>query len=63
MENRKLLNVDENALLEELQGMTKEFKERYKKSVKDNEVLLPYIQQIYDKCISQFKDCTCNLFV
>ena len=57
------MNVDENALLEELQGMTKEFKERYKKSVKDNEVLLPYIQQIYDKCISQFKDCTCNLFV
>ena len=63
MENRRLLNVDETALLDELQEMTKEFKERYEKTVKDNEVLLPYVHNIYEKCISQFKDCTCNLFV
>lgn len=63
MENRRLLNVNETALLDELQEMTKEFKERYEKTVKDNEVLLPYIHKIYEKCISQFKDCTCNLFV
>ena len=63
MEDGKLLNVDENALLEELQAMTGEFKERYQKSVEENEVLLPYVHQIYEKCIDQFQDCTCNLFV
>lgn len=63
MEDRKLLNVDERQLIDELQDMTAEFQERYKKTVKENEVLLPYIDRIYRKCIAQYEDCSCNLFV
>mgnify|MGYP002229773309 FL=1 len=63
MEDRKLLHVDEEALIEELQDMTRDFKERYIGTVKANDVLMPYVDDIYSKCISQYEDCTCNLFV
>ena len=43
--------------------MTREFKERYIGTVKANDVLMPYVDDIYSKCISQYEDCTCNLFV
>lgn len=63
MENRNILNVDENALIEELQAMTGEFQERFKDTVEKNDALMPYVDRIYEKCIRQYEDCTCNLFV
>lgn len=63
MENRKLVNVDEDAMIEELQSMTGEFQERFKKTVEENDALMPYIDQIYARCIEQYKEHTCNLFV
>ena len=63
MENRNIRNVDENALIEELQAMTGEFQERFKDTVEKNDALMPYVDRIYEKCIRQYEDCTCNLFV
>lgn len=63
MEDRKLLNVDEKSLIEELHGMTEEFKERFKITVEKNEILLPFVHKIYEKCIDDCKEYTCNLFV
>ncbi len=61
MENKKILNVDEEAIIRELQGISVEFKEKYKRTVAENEKLLPYIDQIYKKCMEQYQDYTCNL--
>lgn len=63
MENRKLLNVDEDAMIEELQAMTGEFQERFVKTVKENDKLMPGVDKIYWRCIEECKDHTCNLFV
>lgn len=63
MENGRILNVDEQALISELSDMSGEFKERFKKTVEENDKLMPYIHQIYEKCIDECKDYTCNLFV
>lgn len=63
MENRKILNVDEAAIIEELQEMTQEFKERFEETKRLNAPLLKPVDQIYEKCINQYKDVNCNLFV
>lgn len=63
MENRVLVNVDEKALIEELDGMTGEFKERFKKTVEENDKLMPFVDQIYQRCIREAEGHTCNLFV
>lgn len=63
MEQRKLLHVDEQALLDELSEMSLEFQETFKRTVKENDKLMPYIDQIYNRCIDQYKENTCNLFV
>lgn len=63
MENGKILNVDEEAILSELSDMSEEFKERFKKTVEENDKLMPYVHSIYEKCIAECKDYTCNLFV
>lgn len=63
MENRKLMYVDEEKMLDELAEVTGEFKEAFRETVKENDKLMPYIDKIYNKCIDQCKDYTCNLFV
>lgn len=63
MEDRKLLKVDEKAMIEELQEMTGEFKEQYKKTAEENSILMPSVDQIYKKCVKQTEEYTCNLFV
>lgn len=63
MENRKLLHVDEEALIEELQAMTQDFKDAFEKTKIMNAPLLDPVDKIYNKCVEQYKDNKCNLFV
>ncbi len=63
MENRILLNVDEQALIDELQAMTAEFQNRFKKTAEENDWLMPYVDKIYKRCIKEAEGHNCNLFV
>ena len=56
MENRKLLHVDEEALIEELQAMTQDFKDAFEKTKIMNAPLLDPVDKIYNKCVEQYKD-------
>lgn len=63
MENRVLQNVDERALIDELQDMTEEFQKQFRKTVEENNQLMPFVDKIYRRCIKEAEGHNCNLFV
>lgn len=50
-ENGVVFGYDEKAIVHELQELHGEFKERFAVTVKENDVLMPYINQIYKKSV------------
>lgn len=53
MENRRILMVDEAAILEEIRGIMPEFRAHYERAVKWGQEMAPYYAQVYFKCARQ----------
>lgn len=53
LENGKLLTVNEEDILEEINELMPSFKEKYHNTVIENEKLFPYIDEIYWRCMKE----------
>jgi len=52
LDDYKIMNIDEKAILDELRGMMDEFFEKFKKTVAASDRFFPYFDEMYWKCIN-----------
>lgn len=53
VKDRKILTIDERAMLKELNEMMEEFRKEYKKAKEWADRLFPYVDEVYRKCYRQ----------
>jgi len=53
MHNGKLLTVNEEEILGEIHDLMPDFKKKFQNTIKENERLFPYIDEIYWRCMKQ----------
>lgn len=53
VENHKILNVNEDDIYSEINSIMPEFWEGYQKAVSFGNHIIPYVEKVYEKCMSQ----------
>lgn len=58
----KILTIDETSIIRKIKEQQEEFNNKFKKTVKDNKVLEPYLKVVYDMCSQKMGKLRWNLF-